>query len=104
MKLLWQNLDLFNDYEWKSTDDANHYKQTVEAHKIYKFLFGLNVEFDEVRGQIISRLPFLKINEVFTEVRMEESRRQVMLGQKKKSNSGIVEGSALSVAKGLERA
>ena len=76
---------MFNNYEWKSTNDVNHYKKTVEAHKIYKFLVGLNVEFDEVRGQIISRVPFLKINEVFTEVRMEESHRQVMLGQKKKN-------------------
>ncbi|RVX14513.1 hypothetical protein CK203_017285 [Vitis vinifera] len=63
-----QDLDLFNDYEWKSTDDANHYKQTVEAHRIYKFLVGLNVEFDEVRGQIIGRVPLPKISEVFAEV------------------------------------
>ena len=38
LKLLWQDLDLFNNYKWKSIDDANHYKQIVEAHRIYKFL------------------------------------------------------------------
>ncbi|KAL6337350.1 hypothetical protein AAG906_036664 [Vitis piasezkii] len=97
-QLLWQDLDLFNDYEWKSTDDANHYKQTVEAHGIYKFLVGFNIEFDEVRGGIIGRVPLPKISEVFAKVRREESRRHVMLG--KKSNSGIVESSALSVAEG----
>ena len=95
----WQDLDLFNDYEWKSTDDANHYKQTVEAHRIYKFLVGLNVEFDEVRGQIIGRVPLPKISEVFAEVQREESRRYIMLG--KKSNSGSVESSAFSVAEGF---
>ena len=68
LKLLWQDLDLFNDYEWKSTNDANHYKQTVEAHRIYKFLARLDVEFDEVRGRIIGRLPLPKISEVFAEV------------------------------------
>ena len=68
LKLLWQDLDLFNDYKWKFTDDANHYKQTMEAHRIYKFLVGLNVEFDEVRGRIIGRLPLPKISEVFAEV------------------------------------
>lgn len=32
LKRLWQDLDLFNDYEWKSTEDAKHNKRTVEAH------------------------------------------------------------------------
>ncbi|RVW69990.1 hypothetical protein CK203_052724 [Vitis vinifera] len=68
LKLLWHDLDMFNDYEWKSTDDANHYKHTMEAHRIYKFLVGLNVEFDEVRGRIIGRVPHPKISEVFAEV------------------------------------
>ena len=70
----------------------------MEAHRIYKFLIGLNVEFDEVRGGIIGRVPLPKISEVFVEVRREESRRHVMLGNK--SNSGAVESSALSVAEG----
>ena len=68
LKLLWQDLDMFNVYKWKSTNDANHYKQTVEAHRIYKFLAGLNVEFDEVRGRIIGKVPFPKISEIFAEV------------------------------------
>lgn len=73
LKGLWQDLDLFNDYEWKSTEDANHYKWTVEAHRIYKFLAGLNVEFDEVRGRIIGRTPLPSVGEVFPDVRREES-------------------------------
>ncbi|RVW99495.1 Copia protein [Vitis vinifera] len=97
-KELWDNdLDLFNDYEWKSTDDANHYKQTMEAYRIYKFLAGLNVEFDEVRRRIIDRVSLPKISKVFAEVRRKESCRHIMLG--KESNSGIVESSVLSVAK-----
>ena len=90
-------MDLFNDYEWKSTDDANHYKQTMEAYRIYKFLAGLNVEFDEVRRRIIDRVSLPKISKVFAEVRRKESCRHIMLG--KESNSGIVESSVLSVAK-----
>ena len=26
LKHLWHDLDMFKDYEWKSIDDANHYK------------------------------------------------------------------------------
>ncbi|KAL6340459.1 hypothetical protein AAG906_006123 [Vitis piasezkii] len=89
-KELWDNdLDMFNVYKWKSTNDANHYKQTVEAHRIYKFLAGLNVEFDEVRGRIIGKVPLPKI----------KSHRHVTLGNK--SNSETVESPALSVAEGF---
>ena len=57
LKWLWQDLDLYNDYKWKSPNDCNHYKKTVEDNRIFKFLIGLNVEFDGVRGRIIGRQP-----------------------------------------------
>ncbi|XP_024018583.1 uncharacterized protein LOC112090760 [Morus notabilis] len=41
------DLDLFSDYEWKSTKDCNHYQKTVEDNRIFNFLICLNVEFDE---------------------------------------------------------
>ncbi|KAL9414531.1 hypothetical protein AB3S75_042907 [Citrus x aurantiifolia] len=56
------------------------------------FFVGLNVEFDEVRGRIIGRQPIPSIGGVFSEVRREESRRNVMLGKK---GTGVAEGSAL---------
>ncbi|GMP91570.1 hypothetical protein CsSME_00042214 [Camellia sinensis var. sinensis] len=93
LKRLWQDLDIFNTYEWKSVDDCNHHKKTVEDSRIYKFLAGLNIEFDEVRGRIIGRPPLPSIGEVFAEVRREESRRSVML--KKKGNGESIEISAL---------
>lgn len=93
LECLWQDLDLFNDYEWKSTEDAKYYNRIVEASRIYKFLAGLNVEFDEVRGRIIGRKPLPPIGEVFAEVRREESRRHVMLG--KKTTDGPAESSTL---------
>ena len=65
----------------------------MEDNRIFKFLAGLNVEFDEVRERIIGRQPLLSIGEVFSEVRREESRRNVMLG--KKGPGFAIEGSAL---------
>ena len=67
----------------------------VEDNRIYKFFAELNVEFDEVRGRIISRHPFPSIGEVFAEVRREESRRLVMLG--KKNTEEPLENYALAV-------
>lgn len=92
LKRMWQDLDLFDTYEWKSADDGRHYKKTIEDSRIYKFLAGLNIEFDEVRSRIIGRQPLPPIGEVFSEVRREESRRNVMLG--KKGPGVAVEGSA----------
>ena len=90
---IWQDLDLFNTYEWKSTENGRHHKKTMEDNRIFKFLAGLNVKFDEVRGRIIGIQPLPSIGEVFSEVRREESRRNVMLG--KKGPGVAIEGSAL---------
>ncbi|XP_062112547.1 uncharacterized protein LOC133823719 [Humulus lupulus] len=98
LKRIWQDLALFDTYEWESVKDGKHHKKTVEDNQIYKFLAGLNVEFDEVRGRIIGRPPLPSIAEVFSEVRREESRRNVMLG--KKVVGAAVEGSALATTNG----
>ena len=73
LKRIWQNLDHFNTYEWKSAKDGRHHKKTMEDNRIFKFLVGLNVEFDEVRGRIIGRQSLPSISEFFSEVRREES-------------------------------
>ena len=56
---------------------------------------GLNV-IDEVRGRIIGKQPLPSLGEVFSEVRREESKRNVMLGKKGSGNVG--EGSALAAS------
>lgn len=96
LKRLWQDLDLFNNYEWKSVKDCNHNKKTMEDNCIFKFLVGLNIEFDEVRGRIIGRQPLPSIGEVFSEVRREEGCRSVMLG--KKVAGAPVKNSALAAS------
>ncbi|KAG6492981.1 hypothetical protein ZIOFF_047953 [Zingiber officinale] len=85
---------IFDAYEWKNVEDGQYHKKTVEDSRIFKILASLNVEFDEVRGRIISRRPLPSLGEVFYEVRREESRRNVMLG--KKGPTTIIEGSALT--------
>ena len=94
LKGLWQDLDLFMDYEWKCSEDGKHIK--MECSRIFKFLAGLNLDIDEVRGRIIGRQPLPPIREVFSEVRREESRRSVMLG--KKTIVVEIENSALATS------
>lgn len=71
-KRLWQHLDL-STHEWKSIEDCNHHKKMVEDSRIYKFLAGLNVEFDEVRGRIIADLLSHPLVKFFQKLRREES-------------------------------
>ena len=96
LKRLLQDLDLFNTYEWKSPEDYIHHRKMVENDRVFKFLVGLKVEFDEVRGRIIGRGSLPSLEEVFAEVRQEESRRSVMLG--KKGIAAPIENSALLTA------
>ncbi|KAJ0081338.1 hypothetical protein Patl1_11374 [Pistacia atlantica] len=90
LKGLWQDLDL------------NHHKKTVESARIFKFLAGLNVEFDEVRRRILGKQPLPSIGEVFSEVRREESSRSIMLGQKGIAGSRSTENSALVTINSVE--
>ncbi|KAL9686407.1 hypothetical protein QQ045_023865 [Rhodiola kirilowii] len=69
----------------------------VDVNRVFKFLAGLNVEFNEVRGRILGRNLIPPIGEVFSEVRREESRRRVMLGKKSVAVHSPVEGSSLVV-------
>ncbi|KAJ1416489.1 Gag-polypeptide of LTR copia-type [Sesbania bispinosa] len=90
----WQQLDMYKDVQWSCTEDKKKYKELVEKDRIYKFLLGLNTELDEVQGRILGTKPLKTIQEVFSEVRREESRRKVMLG--KSSAAPSIEGSAMA--------
>ncbi|XP_020271826.1 uncharacterized protein LOC109846996 [Asparagus officinalis] len=50
---LWQEMDLFQSYNWKDPEDAVLYKQMLARERIYDFLTGLNQDLDEVRGRLL---------------------------------------------------
>ncbi|RYE26320.1 MAG: hypothetical protein EOP45_04015 [Sphingobacteriaceae bacterium] len=83
LKMLWQEEDLYCNHEWSCPKDSALYQKLVEKGRVFKFLVGLNADLDEVRGRILGRDPLPSTREVFSEVRREETRRQVMLGSGK---------------------
>ena len=91
---IWQELDLFYESDLGCEDCCLKQKRMIEKEGVFEFLAGLNRELDEVRGRILSRSPFPSINDAFAEVRREEDRKRVMLGDKN-NNQGLVDGSAL---------
>ena len=82
MKALWQELDLCYEDDWACITDSVRYLKRIEDDRVYEFLAGLNKSLDEVRCRILGRIPLPSIREVFSEVRREEGRRKVMLGEK----------------------
>lgn len=93
LMVVWQELDLLEVDEWKSNKDSAWYQKAKEHSRVFVFLAGLNICLDDVQGHILGRNPLLGISEVFSEVRSEEARRQVMM--KRDEHNQDAEGSAL---------
>ena len=80
LKGLWKELDMFYDLEWTCVTNSTHYMKILERDWVFKFLAGLNKELDEVHKCISGKDPLPSVQVVFSEVRREKSRRQVMMG------------------------
>ncbi|XP_022731494.1 uncharacterized protein LOC111286004 [Durio zibethinus] len=72
LKNLWQEMDHYRCIEMKCSEDATTLKKFIEKDRVYDFLAGLNVEFDQVRVQILGKQDLPSLNEVISMVRAEE--------------------------------
>jgi hypothetical protein len=79
IKSFWLELDYYQDFKMQCSDDAMILKNYVERERIFEFLAGLNIEFDQMRVQILEKESLPSLNEVFSVIRAEEGRRIVML-------------------------
>ena len=48
--------------------------------RVFDFLVGLKLEFDEVRGRLLGKEPIPCLSDVFSYVNTEEGRRSIMIG------------------------
>ena len=69
-------MDLHTTLEMESPIDAR--LVMLEHERVYQFLLGLNLEYDEVCDRVLGKEPFLDLDEAFMLVRGEESRREFM--------------------------
>ena len=79
---LWQELDLADDFQWTCTEDCERFKVRINEERIYDFGWT-HQDLDVVRSRTLAIKPLPKIEEVFAEVRREETRKRVMLGPTK---------------------
>lgn len=89
MKGFWLELDYYHDFKMKYSEDAAILKQYVERERIFEFLVGLNVEFDQVCVQILGKETLPSLNEVFPLIRAEEERRTMMLEMPNSNPNGF---------------
>nr|CAN65095.1 hypothetical protein VITISV_011639 [Vitis vinifera] len=90
---LWHQLDTFEVHNWNCVTDGLLYKKIVEGKRVFKFLLGLNKNLDEIKGRIMGVKPLPSLREAFSEVRREESRKNLMMGSHQQLN--MAESSAL---------
>ncbi|GAV59939.1 UBN2_3 domain-containing protein, partial [Cephalotus follicularis] len=74
LQKLWQELDHYQVFEMKCSEDAATLKIFIEKAKVYDFLAG-NPEFDQVRIQILRKEEIHSLEETISLIRAEESRR-----------------------------
>jgi hypothetical protein len=79
MKSFWLELDYYQDFKMQCSDDVVILKKNMEIERIFEFLAGLNIEFDQVRVQILGKESLPLLNEVLSLIRAEEGRRIMML-------------------------
>ena len=79
MKSLWLELDYYLNIKMKCNEDAAIMLKFVERKRIFDFLVGLNVEYDQVKVQVLGKEDCPPLNEVFSIIRTKEERRSVML-------------------------
>ncbi|XP_071905634.1 uncharacterized protein [Coffea arabica] len=87
---LWQELDQYRCVQMLCSEDAATLKNFIEKDRVYDFLAGLNVEFDQVRVQILGKERLSSLNETISLVRAEENRREVMLEPKTLEGSAMI--------------
>ncbi|XP_028083317.1 uncharacterized protein LOC114284582 [Camellia sinensis] len=69
----WKRLDHLQDYKPVCPTDSAGYRKFVEQVRVFKFLEGLNVEFDPVRSRVLGMDTLPSLQEAFAYVQNEES-------------------------------
>ena len=83
MKSLWLELDYYQNIKMKCSEDAAMMLKFVQSDRIFEFLVGLNVEYDQVKVQVLGKEDLPHLNEVLSIIRAEEGMLCLTLQQQK---------------------
>jgi len=63
----------------RCSEDSTIIKDYIEQDRVFGFLVGLNLEYDQVRIQILGKVKVPRLNEVIVIIQSEEGKRNLML-------------------------
>ncbi|CAL5365889.1 unnamed protein product [Camellia sinensis] len=86
----WKRLDHLEDYKPVCPTDSVGYKKFIARERVFKFLAGLNMEYDLVRGRVLSMDTLPSLQEAFAYVQNEESRRSAMMSPVSTDRSALL--------------
>jgi len=88
MSAVWHQFDSIGPPLSPSTcDSCKAQKVALETRRTYDFLSCLRDEFEQLRAQLVSRVPYVSLMEALATVRNEELRLQ---------NAGLLQSSSSS--------
>ena len=61
----------------ESPIDARRVKEILEHDRVYQFLLGFNLEYDQVWDHVLGKKPFLDLHEAFMLIKGEKSYREL---------------------------
>ena len=80
LEALWQELDHDQHLELACVEDSIMISKMLQRDRIFEFLNGLNKEYEQIRSLVLSREVLPSLMEVFSCIRDEEARKNVMMG------------------------
>jgi len=72
---IFQELDHRDKTVMKDPDDVITYRKSVERLRVHIFLNGLDVEFEQFQGEILTKDPILDLEEAYAYVRRDAVHR-----------------------------
>ena len=75
---IFQELDYCDITEMKDLDDVITYRRSVERLRVHIFLNGLDVEFEQIQGEILRKDLILDLKEAYAYVRHDAVRKTTL--------------------------
>ncbi|KAJ4712334.1 hypothetical protein OWV82_014593 [Melia azedarach] len=72
-------MDHYQCLHLRCSEDTTLLKNFIEKERIFEFLAGLNIEFDQVRVQVLRKEELPSLNETISIIRAKERRRGAMI-------------------------
>ncbi|XP_043700070.1 uncharacterized protein LOC122650745 [Telopea speciosissima] len=90
LRSLWQELDYYDNFQLDCLSDITKFQLREDKFRVYTFLTGLNVEYDQLRSQVLSRSPFPTLEQAYSLIQLEDTRRSTMLPTTQPERSALI--------------